>query len=46
MTLNNKEIDKLITDNLIKLSRAKQQNDKAMIERYEYEIRLLEVAYH
>lgn len=44
--LSNKEIDDLITDYLQKLSKAKQEGNQEEIKAYEYQIRLLEVAYN
>lgn len=46
MTLTPEEIQDLMADYMVKLSKAKQQNNKSLMKIYDYQIRLLEIAYH
>jgi len=46
MTLTREELEKLMGDYILLISRAKQQGDKAMESKYKEHLKLLELAYN
>lgn len=45
MTLTREELEKLMGDYILLISRTKQQGDKAMERKYKEQLKLLELAY-